>query len=287
LVDEPNPQTYFQVDAGKAFFKYTEEVIGPETWQRGFYTSPFTLDGRDADAYVRFSNPLVHLDRKKDEFHFFIGLGLRGEKRSELWAGGLLESHWNKTSGWDPEFRLSAVRADKITFTTLGLYNEIDRYRDLNEITVRVKGNNIMVVLNGVYGVTAIGSAENGPAGNNCVLLLAAYTKDGATITPYPVITVVGGKSLRSGRPAAIIEIPRNKFHPPIHWHNAVRVPVYQLIKDGKLKQLTETSWEFLEEVRVQPKDADEFVATPGAVIFSVRDDLKDARERICQFRYQ
>jgi len=291
VVDEANPAAYFKASKqpdetiSKALFAY-ESSPGPggATDQRGLICSPGILEGLNSDVSVEFANPMKFFSSGIDEFLLQMVVGSRGENKIVGWIGGMLLSQWTSGGGWSPEMELSVVQGDSSGITKLETQNIESVFHDLNALTVRVKGDEVIMRFNGVYQVVKTGNTFRG--GDQAFLQLRATTTTSGVETAYPILTKFQGESLRSGRLGAIKEIPGNFFLPPITGDHFYRIPIQDLESEGKLVQIAPRQWRFLEETLVEVDGAIEIRASEGAVIVSYQHILDHAAYHWCKVRY-
>ncbi len=284
IVNEPDPDTYYYAQGGLGVFKYTEEVLGSQVDRRGLLASPGSLEGTDADLSIIFSDPLQYYNESLSGFFFRLGFGYRGEHKALSWVGGMLESMWTPGGGWDPKWKLSIVRVDGETIDRLNTLEEDVPYRSENDLTVRVKGDEIGALFNGVQGI----QAENVfHGGSNVVLWVAAYADNGVGWEPIPLVKQINAESLSSGKSFSVKEMPGHFLAPPITEAHFYRVPVRDLMNQGSLVQVTDNSWKFREDVVIERSIENRaFAASKGFMIVAPRMTLKSADYQLCRFKY-
>lgn len=283
IIDEPSPTTYFYVLDGKALFSQAVTTPGGKTYRHGVVCSPGILVGSDASLTVLFTNPLDYYNVNQDEFVLELGLGFRGTNHYKSWVGGLLQAHW-VTPAWNPKWKMSAVEVDVDVFTEIESQIGDPPFRELNDLTVRVKQNEIKVTFNGVE-IIVTGKSFRG--GSQAVLWCKCYSVVTGAETSHSVITEFTGQSLRSGRARGIREFPHQKIPSPANNTHYYQVPIRELMDSGKLRQVDPHAWEFTEEVLVTFEGRTQLRATPGAVIVAYGDILPSLEFQACKVKYQ
>jgi len=291
ILDEVVPSAHFYANRqpedtfATALFDYTTtSAPGGQVDHHGLICSPGFLPGSNADIGVQFINPLKFFQSGLDEFHFQIAVGFRGAQKIVAWVGGMLLTHWTVGGGWDPKMELSVVRVDSSGITKMGSQAVESIYLDINELTVRVKHDQVIAGFNGIVFKTQTGSQFRG--GSQTVLYVKAYTKTGATVAAIPTVTEYLATSLRSGRFQPIKEIPGNYFLPPITGDHFYKIPIQELEAEGKLKQIAPSQWQFTQDTLVIVDEAVELKATKDAVIISYQHILDHASYHWCKVRY-
>jgi hypothetical protein len=282
VLDETSPILYYSVSGGKAVFNYTEQVVGADTYRRGYVSLLGSLEGSDSEVSVKFSDPLVGFSEALEEVLVWIGLGLRGKDRTLEWVGGVLESHWVKGTGWVPAFKLSVAKVFGTVIDIRAFLEKSVRYEAVNELVVSTSGQVVTASFNGVEQI----SEEIDFRGEDQVALwVKAIANNGVSFVPLPIIMEISGQSLAVEYP--MVEIPGNYVEPPADGSHCFNFPVRELMRTGYLKQLTHNTWQFVKEIVIdRPQEYQRFKATPGAKIVAHRQTLVDAEVQVCRFLY-
>jgi hypothetical protein len=280
---EPAPNTHYYVEGGLGVFNYLEEVLGSQVDWRGLFAVPGILEGKDVDLSMIFSNPIRDFDTSLSEVFVQIGLGFRGIQ-AKSWVGGMVESMWTPGGGWNSAWKLSIVRVDDGVITYEESITDENIYRADNDLTVRVKGNTVGAMFNGIRSVE---KEIDFQGDQNVVLWVKVYLDNGIVKSPVPLLKSISGLSLISGQNYSIFEIPAHYLPSPSVEPHYYRIPVRELIDARLLVTLSHNSWKFREEVLVdRPEDRIRFAASKGAVIVSERQTLPSADVQVCRFKY-
>lgn len=283
ILDETAPSLYYYVEDGKGVYNYTEQVVGPQTNRRGFVSSPATLFGDKLCASVSFANPFKNLD-VTDEVWLQVGLGLRAKEKTNVWVGGLLESRWTPGIGWNPKWKLSAIKnTGTVKHTIQALIKDVE-HLNVNELKVSKSSNDYTITYNGVEVV----GAESDFRGESLVALWIRATKFNISDTPIPILLATEGEVLDSAFDRPIQEVPSFYLDPPVDGAHSYNIPVRELEQDKTLVRIGENAWRFTRDITItRPDDNIHFAGSKDSVIVAHRQNLVDARMQVCKFQYR